>query len=91
MATAKAGTSRDERSPPGGLVYDGFVSYSLQSAYGPHAPVRRGPRMVQGRIDAFFSEERFEVVERRSDPVRHRSTEGFLWLRGWDSNPRHAD
>jgi hypothetical protein len=28
MATVEAETSRDERSPPGGLVYDGFISYS---------------------------------------------------------------
>ncbi len=28
MATAEAEASRDERSPPGGLVYDGFISYS---------------------------------------------------------------
>ncbi len=28
MATAEAETSRDERVPPGGLVYDGFISYS---------------------------------------------------------------
>ena len=28
MATAKAETSQDERVPPGGLVYDGFISYS---------------------------------------------------------------
>ena len=28
MATAGAEASRDERSPPGGLVYDGFISYS---------------------------------------------------------------
>jgi hypothetical protein len=28
MATAEADTSRDDRSPPGGLVYDGFISYS---------------------------------------------------------------
>jgi outer membrane protein assembly factor BamB len=28
MATAEAETSRDEQVPPGGLVYDGFISYS---------------------------------------------------------------
>ena len=28
MATAEAETSSDERVPPGGLVYDGFISYS---------------------------------------------------------------
>ena len=28
MATAEAEASRDEQLPPGGLVYDGFVSYS---------------------------------------------------------------
>ena len=28
MATAEADTSRDERVPPGGVVYDGFISYS---------------------------------------------------------------
>jgi WD40 repeat protein len=28
MATADAETSRDEQVPPGGLVYDGFISYS---------------------------------------------------------------
>jgi WD40 repeat protein len=28
MATAEAETSRDERSPPGEVVYDGFISYS---------------------------------------------------------------
>ena len=28
MATAEAETSRNERVPPGGSVYDGFISYS---------------------------------------------------------------
>ena len=28
MATAEAETSRDEQVPPGGSVYDGFISYS---------------------------------------------------------------
>ncbi len=28
MATAEAETSHDERVPPGGSVYDGFISYS---------------------------------------------------------------
>ena len=28
MATAEAETSRDEQAPPGGSVYDGFISYS---------------------------------------------------------------
>jgi len=28
MATAEAETSQDQRGPPGGLVYDGFISYS---------------------------------------------------------------
>ena len=28
MATAEADTSQDERVPPGGSVYDGFISYS---------------------------------------------------------------
>jgi hypothetical protein len=28
MATAEAETSHDERGAPGGLVYDGFISYS---------------------------------------------------------------
>ena len=28
MATAEAETSRDERSPPGGSVMTGFISYS---------------------------------------------------------------
>ena len=27
MATAETETSLDERGPPGGLVYDGFISY----------------------------------------------------------------
>ena len=28
MATAEAETSHDEQIPPGGSVYDGFISYS---------------------------------------------------------------
>ena len=28
MATTEAETSQDERGSPGGLVYDGFISYA---------------------------------------------------------------
>ena len=32
METAEAETSHDERASPGGVVYDGFISYSHASA-----------------------------------------------------------
>ncbi len=32
MAPAEAETSHDERASPGGLVYDGFISYGHASA-----------------------------------------------------------
>jgi hypothetical protein len=31
MATAEAETSREKQVPPGGSVYDGFISYSQQT------------------------------------------------------------
>jgi hypothetical protein len=44
MATTEAETSQDQRGSQGGLVYDGFISYShaADDLFCPDHPVTRG-------------------------------------------------